>query len=312
MEIDRRRVSRLIENRRWQGRTLDRWVRSWTWLDGLGEGTQKVVGTAYDAFGAPGRSLKNVMHGTAGFRHPLHPALSDVPLGAWSVMVLADWLFVITGRVPAVAGALALAVGLAGAILAAFSGLTDHHDTSGLEMRAATVHGIVMTAVVFVMLISLVMRLAAPSTQLVAIVISTLGWLLVLVGAYVGGHLSFGMGTAVNHNAFYSGPADFVKVGTRDDFPEGHLRRVMAGDLPIVIRRRNGLLQAIGAVCAHAGGPLDEGKTEGDVVTCPWHASRFSFADGKVVSGPATFDQPLLVVRERGGTVMVKLAHPLH
>jgi len=75
--------------------------------------------------------------------------------------------------------------------------------------------------------------------------------------------------------------------------------------------RREGLLHAIGAVCSHAGGPLQEGKLEGEVVTCPWHYSRFRFGDGKVVGGPATFDQPPLLVRERGGAVEVKLAHPL-
>jgi nitrite reductase/ring-hydroxylating ferredoxin subunit len=85
----------------------------------------------------------------------------------------------------------------------------------------------------------------------------------------------------------------------------------VADGLPVVIVRREGLLQAMGAVCAHAGGPLEEGKLEGDVVTCPWHSSRFRFSDGKVVGGPATFDQPSLFVRERGGIVEVKLAHPI-
>lgn len=312
MEIDRRRVKRLIEHKRTQGRTLDRWVRSWKWLDGIGEGTQKVVGVSYEALGTPGRALKNVMHGTSVLRHPLHPALSDVPLGAWTVGVLADWLFVITGRVPAVAGDLALAIGIAGAILTALTGLTDHHDTVGVERRMATLHGLTMSVVLVVMLVSLGMRLGASSTHSGAIVLSTLGWALALAGAYVGGQLSFGLGTAVNHNAFFEGPTDFVRVGTRDDFPEGEMRRVMAKDLPVVIVRRKGLLSAIGAVCAHAGGPLDEGKLDGDVVTCPWHYSRFQFADGKVVGGPATFDQPMLFVRERGGIVEVKLAHPLH
>ena len=82
-----------------------------------------------------------------------------------------------------------------------------------------------------------------------------------------------------------------------------------AGGLPAVIVRREGLLHAMGAVCSHAGGPLHEGKLDGDVVTCPWHASQLRFADRRVVGGPATFDQPL-VVRERG-VVEVKVAFPL-
>jgi nitrite reductase/ring-hydroxylating ferredoxin subunit len=66
----------------------------------------------------------------------------------------------------------------------------------------------------------------------------------------------------------------------------------------------------MGAVCSHAGGPLNEGRLAEDVVTCPWHYSKFRFADGHVVGGPATFDQPALMTRERGGVVEVKLAHP--
>ncbi len=311
MEIDRTRGSRMTEDRRTEARTLERWVRGWPWLDGLGNGTQKVVGAAYDAIGTPGWLLRNAMHGTSITHHPLHPALSDVPLGAWTVGVVADWLFVITGRVPAVAGDLALVVGILGALLAAVAGLTDHHDTVGFEERMATLHGLAMVAVTAAMIVSLVWRVAAPAPHAGAIVLSTLAWLGVLAGAYVGGHLSFGMGTAVNHNAFYEGPADFVQVGSAQDFPDGQMRRVLAGDLPVVIVRRAGSLRAIGAVCAHAGGPLDEGKLDGDVVTCPWHASRFKFSDGRVVKGPATFDQPLLSVRERAGIVEVKLAYPL-
>lgn len=310
MEIDSRRIRKLIRQQRDGERLLDRTMESLTWLDPVADVTQKAVGGFYAALGTPGRALKNVMHGTTVLRHPLHPALTDLPLGAWTLGVLADWLFVGTGRVPPIAGDLALAVGLAGAILSVLTGLTDFHETFGHERRTAMAHGLTMTFVVLLEIASLAMRLSAPSTRLVAIVLSSLAWLIVLLGAYLGGHLTFGIGTAVNHNAFTAGPSEFVRVGSRDDFPEGEMRRVDAGGLPVVITRRAGLLYAMGAVCSHAGGPLNEGKLEGDVVTCPWHYSKFRFADGHVVGGPATFDQPELIARERGGIVEVKLAHP--
>lgn len=291
-------------------RTFDRVMRAQGWLDPVGELIQKVVGGFYDALGTPGKAVKDVLHGTRVLGHPLHPALTDVPIGAWTVGVVADWVFVATGRIPAVAGDLALAVGLAAGIFAALSGLTDHHETFDSERRSATLHGLSMVFVLIVDIASLVMR-RSPDMRLSAIVLSTIAYLLALAASYVGGHLTFAMGTVVNHNAFFDGPMEFVRVGTRDDFPEGEMKRVEAGGLPVVILRRNGLLHAMGAVCAHAGGPLNEGKLDGEVVTCPWHYSRFRFSDGRVVSGPATFDQPPLVVRERGGIVEVKLAHPL-
>lgn len=312
MEIDRRRIRRLIERGRSHERVLDRFVRSQRWLDPTAEWTQKVVGAFYEALGAPGRVLRNLMHGTTLLGHPLHPALTDVPLGAWTVGVLADWLFIATGRVPPVAGDLALALGLLVAVVAAVSGYTDFHDTFGLQRRAAITHGMTMTAVILLDIVSVAMRFGAPGLRVGGILVSTLAWLIAIAGAYVGGHLTFGMGTAVNHNAFYEGPTDYVRIGSRDDFPEGEMRRVEAAGMPVVILRRMGLLHAMGAVCSHAGGPLDDGKLAGEVVTCPWHASQFRFGDAKVMAGPATFDQPLLKVRERGGVVEVKLAHPMH
>ena len=315
MEIDRRRVERLIRKKQPRERTLDRVVRGQGWLDPVAEVVQQAVGGFYGVLGTPGRALKDALHGTTVLGHPLHPALTDVPIGAWTVGVIADWIFVATGRLPAAAGDVALGIGVAAALLSAASGLTDFHDTSGHERRTAIVHGLTMITVVVVECVSLGLRIwGAADLHLLAVVLATAGYLLALSGAYVGGHLTFGIGTSINHNAFFEGPADFVRVGNRTDFPEGEMKRVVAAGLPVVILRRNGLLRAMGAVCAHAGGPLEEGRLleGGEVVECPWHYSRFRFDDARVVGGPATFDQPPLIVRERGGIVEVKLAHPIH
>lgn len=311
MEVDSRRIRRLIGQNRTKERALDRVVRRQGWLDPVADAIQRAIGAFYRALGAPGRVVKDALHGTTVLGHPLHPAVTDVPVGAWTVGLVADWLFVVTGRVPAAAGDLALATGLAVAILAAVTGYTDFHETAEHERRVAVVHGLTMTLVVLLEVVSLVIRLGAPSARVSAIVLSTIAWAIVALGAYVGGHLTFGIGSAVNHNAFFAGPTDYVRVGRRDDFPEGQMRRVEADGLPVLLVRRMGLLHAIGAVCSHAGGPLQDGELDGDVVTCPWHGSRFSCDDGRVLDGPATFDQPALLVRERGGIVEVKLSHPL-
>ncbi|MFN2568901.1 MAG: Rieske (2Fe-2S) protein [Candidatus Dormibacteria bacterium] len=50
---------------------------------------------------------------------------------------------------------------------------------------------------------------------------------------------------------------------------------------------------------------------DADVVTCPWHQSRFRLSDGHVAGDPATFDQPVLTVRQQSGSVEVKLERPL-
>ena len=75
---------------------------------------------------------------------------------------------------------------------------------------------------------------------------------------------------------------------------EGRLVRAQAGEMPVVLLRRGGEVLAIAETCTHLGGPLSEGELDGDVVTCPWHGSRFSLHDGSVRHGPATFPAAVL------------------
>ena len=200
---------------------VDGFVRSQAWLDSWADPIQQAVGWCYGILGRPGLLLKDLLHGTKPLGHPLHPALTDVPLGAWTVMVAADLLALFTRAVPPVAGDVALGVGIAGALAAAVAGYTDFHETVGQERRAGMLHGLLMTLVVVVMLVSLAMRLAAPSTRTGAVMLALVGWLLAVVGGYLGGHLTFRYGTMVNRNAFREFPEEYVEVGKSGDFAEG-------------------------------------------------------------------------------------------
>jgi nitrite reductase/ring-hydroxylating ferredoxin subunit len=42
-----------------------------------------------------------------------------------------------------------------------------------------------------------------------------------------------------------------------------------------------GRIHAIDDTCPHAGAPLSQGRLEGCVVTCPWHAIRFDVTTGR-------------------------------
>ncbi len=292
---------------------IDRLVRSQGWLEPVGDFIQRVVGGIYGALGAPGRFLKDVAHGTKVLGHPLHPALTDVPLGAWTVAVAADLLHYAIPSLPTAVGDIGVGFGLLAGLAAAVTGYTDHHDTFDQERRYATLHGLLMTLVLVVMAVSVVLRWKAGSgAHGLAVGLALVGLLIALTGAFLGGHLVFGIGTMVNHNAFATGPEDFVAVGKASEFTEGALKLVQAGDMPVLMTRVDGRLHAIASTCSHAGGPLNEGTLEGDVVTCPWHFSRFCVRDGAVRGGPATFPQPALTVLEEHGQVKVKLAHPLH
>ena len=295
------------------GAMIDRFVRRQSWTDPTAEVLQKGVGGIYRPLGPLGRLLRNLLHGTYLLGHPLHPALTDVPLGAWTVGVVADYVAHFNTAIPESAGDIALAVGVVVAIGVVLSGYTDFYDTFGLERRWAVLHGLFMTTVFVLECVSLALRWwAGEGAHPLAVALSTIGWVLVIVGAYFGGHVVFGTGTMVNRAAFIDGPDDWADAGPASDVPATGMHLVEAGGMKVVLARLDGQVCALSEICSHAGGPLHEGTFENGVVTCPWHASRFRFRDGHVVGGPATFDQVRLQVRDVDGRLQVKLTEPLH
>src|SRR5207247_4461051 len=215
----------------------------------------------------------------------------------------------LTHSLPTQAGDFALGVGLAGALVAALTGFTDHHETYGAERRAATLHGLVMLLAVAIDLVSLLLRWFAGSPlHGPAVVLAVVGLAVALVGGYLGGHLTFGYGTAVNRNAFTEPEAEWSQAGAAADFPEGELRRVTVGPAPVLFVPRNGELLAIGGTSSPAGGPLHQAALDGDEIVCPWHGSRFCISDGSLRGGPATFPQTRYEVREVEGRVEARAA----
>ena len=84
--------------------------------------------------------------------------------------------------------------------------------------------------------------------------------------------------------------------------------RARAGDTDVLLVRQHGRWCALAHACTHLGGPLSEGILKDGSVVCPWHGSEFALDDGRVLNGPATHNQPGLVVRERDGRIEVKVA----
>jgi nitrite reductase/ring-hydroxylating ferredoxin subunit len=70
--------------------------------------------------------------------------------------------------------------------------------------------------------------------------------------------------------------------------------------------RRGDVVFALKETCSHAGGPLSEGRLEGDTIQCPWHYSVFRLSDGAVRHGPATSRQVAYRARINAGQVEVQ------
>ncbi len=156
---------------------------------------------------------------------------------------------------------------------------------------------------------STVLRLiAGPGDGIAAAMIGFVGLISVVCAAYLGGELVFTKGVSVNHTAWEAAGKDYMAVMPLEKVEENKLYRVTALGVPVVLLRQGKEFYAIGASCPHAGGPLDEGTLDGDVVQCPWHGSRFCMHDGRVLTGPATANAPCYDVRVSNGQVEVRRA----
>lgn len=97
-----------------------------------------------------------------------------------------------------------------------------------------------------------------------------------------------------------------AKVGRVDEIPPGKIKAVAANRKKVILANIGGKIYAMGSVCTHVGGPLEEGKLEGSVVTCPWHGSKFDITNGKVVRGPATNPEPVYSLRIEGNDILIE------
>jgi len=283
---------------------INRFIDSQRWLDPLADVLQKVTTAVYR--GRLGRSAKSLLNGT-WLGHPLHPVLTDIPLGAWTLAVIFDLVYIFSHRSPMArtAAEILLAVGIVAALGAAITGYTDWGDTYDRERRVGLSHGLLNLVATVLYVVSLALRLTSPGLR-VAIVLSWIGYALLITAAYLGGELVFNTGTGVNHHAWQPPPTDWTPAMRLSDLVDGKPQLADCGGTPIFVLKRADVISAISNTCSHAGGPLHEGTIEGSFVVCPWHASRFDLRTGAVRGGPATVSQVLYEARIQEGRVEVR------
>lgn len=272
---------------------------------------QHLIGVLVGANRKPPRRLKSFLNGT-WLRHPLHALLSDIPVGSWVMTAIFDifWLISPTTFAWAARGAeVTVILGILGALAAAVTGLTDWSDTYGSERRVGLNHAIYNSSALVLYIVSMILRLTqASGDSIIAAIIGFIGLGIMSYGAYLGGEMVFTKGTNVNHTAWEAGSEDFEAVMPVEQVEENKLYRVMVSGVPVLLVRQGLQFFAIAATCSHAGGPLDEGTLEGDVVQCPWHGSRFCLRDGRVLTGPATARAPRYEVRVQNNQVELRRA----
>jgi nitrite reductase/ring-hydroxylating ferredoxin subunit/uncharacterized membrane protein len=279
-------------------------VENQTWLDKLAGPLQSWLLQLYGQPGQPSRKIKDLLNGT-WLGHALHPVFTDVPLGAWSSTMLLDLAWLNNESEGLASGAdITMALGIVGATAAAVTGVTDWSDLEGMDQRVGLMHGLLNSGILLTNIGSLALRLTGRRRA--GIALSTVGYLASLFSAYLGGEMSFAKGIGVNHDAWEGGSDEYVAVMNIEDLAENTLTRVDAAGIPAVLLKQGTSIYAIGAVCTHMAGPLDEGTCEDGIVTCPWHGSRFRMSDGSVVNGPAVYAEPTFAVRVRDGKIELR------
>lgn len=192
---------------------------------------------------------------------------------------------------------LAVAVGIVTMLAAALAGWADYTDTDGKARDYATVHQVLMLGSLVLYAASLWLRLTSGTLDRTApIWLGVAGYVLLALGAYIGGDVVYSFGNMVDRHAFRSFGKKWqpLEVG---ELPEGTPVKVRAGGQTLVVVRRGDRIHALHDQCAHAACSLSEGKVVGDAIECPCHGSRYRLDSGHVLQGPATFDQPAYEVR---------------
>jgi glycine/D-amino acid oxidase-like deaminating enzyme/nitrite reductase/ring-hydroxylating ferredoxin subunit len=103
------------------------------------------------------------------------------------------------------------------------------------------------------------------------------------------------------------GTGTFKKVATADQLVSGKPLCVATEGRKLALFAQDNKYYALDNTCSHAGGPLCEGKLNGDTIQCPWHGSRFNIATGAAVSPPASRPVRSYKVRRVGNSIEVEL-----
>ena len=241
--------------------------------------------------------------------HPLHAASTDIPIGTLLGSVVLD----VIGQ--PTAADVTLVVTILFMVASALSGLADYSETQGTALTRATLHATLMTIALVLLIISALLRAGAPTDRALPITLSIVGFLIVTASAYVAGDVVYVLGNMVSRHAFRGAGTKWIRLDTGDvtdlgTLPEATPTKMKAGINDLVVVRIGETVDAMHNVCAHAGGPLNEGRVVDGCIECPWHYSRYRLTDGLAKRGPTVYDQPSYEIRsaEGGGYEVRRLA----
>jgi len=277
---------------------LSAWISTaMPWLDKPAASLHNAFDPIFGQHGVP--IVKDALYGT-WLGHPLHPPITDLPIGFWTSSLVFDVLEMED------AADLTLKLGTVSAVGAAVTGVAQWHDLQEMESprRVGTLHAILNVSATACYGASWVLR--ERDARAAGIAFSTIGIALATAGGLLGGDLAYKLGIGVSRVAFDEQEAEWTIIAAIDDIEDGKLHRVEVSGESIVVLKQGQAIHAASATCTHVGGPLDEGEIDGTCVTCPWHGSQFDLRDGRVIHGPATSPIHAYETRVTNGHVQIR------
>lgn len=100
----------------------------------------------------------------------------------------------------------------------------------------------------------------------------------------------------------------YHRVCALSDLPEGTVKMVMVGDVPVAVVNSGGRIYAIYDECSHQQVALSEGDVEDGTIECCMHGSRFDLTTGKPIEPPATEPVPIYLTKIEGDDVFVAVS----
>ncbi len=155
-------------------------------LDRVAEPIQRGVAAA---MGDGSRSLLN----GEWLGHPLHPLLTDLPIGFWTSAWVLD---LVGGQKTRPAAELLVALGVLSALPTAASGAADWSGLQGPGRRSGLVHAVANATATTLYAMSFVARRRGRHGR--GVMLGMAGAAAATVGGYLGGHLTYGLGAGVD------------------------------------------------------------------------------------------------------------------
>ena len=175
-----------------------RYAEQLDWIKPSAEiAVQDVIQKPFHAAGAAGEKLLSFLHGH-WLHEPLHVVMTDVPVGAWSVTVIADGLGALSGSdsMNKVAD-VSLAIGLLGAAGAAVTGMVDWSEIKQERPRRIGSSHALLNVVATALLATSYLTRTRHGKRTLPRVLAMAGYLVASVSAHLGGNMIYEHGVGV-------------------------------------------------------------------------------------------------------------------